>query len=196
MSDLLNQLPLWLNSYKYLAIFILAIAEGPLLMMTCGFLYHWGQISLVPAFLCLIGGDAVGDLGWYSLGRLGAGPVIRKFGKLLRITPPIIDKIEQRFKNHQNKILFISKITMGFGFALATLISAGILRVPVKKFISLNLLGGIIWTGLLMLLGYFLGNVYSFITEPFKIAFLFFLIAGVITTLWSINRYFIKKELS
>lgn len=185
----------FLNLSKYVIVFILCIVEGPVVMVTSGFLLKLGQFNLIPLYFALMGGDFAADLGWYAVGRFGAKPLIYKFGKFFNITPEIIEKIEKRFHTYQDKILFISKITMGFGFALATLIVAGILRVPFKKYVILNLLGGFIWTAFLLLVGYFFGNLYFMIAGPLKIVFVFFAAVVVILGIWAINRYLVKTEI-
>ncbi len=169
----------WLNTIvgvvsfsKYAIVFVLCIVEGPVVMISSGFLYRLGQFQLVPLYFSLMGGDFFADLGWYAIGRFGGGPLVRKFGKFLNITPEIIVKIEKRFKTYQNKILFISKITMGFGFALATLIVAGMLRIDFKRYALLNFFGGFIWTAFLLAVGYFFGNIYVYVPVPVKIAFI------------------------
>ncbi|MCL5009195.1 MAG: DedA family protein, partial [Patescibacteria group bacterium] len=183
------------NFSKYAIVFILCIVEGPVVMITSGFLYRLGQFDLVPLYFALMGGDFVADIGWYGVGRFGAKPILHKFGGFLNITPEIIAKIEKRFKTYQNKILFISKITMGFGFALATLIVAGMLRVDFKKYVILNLFGGFIWTAFLLLVGYFFGHLYASVVGPMKIVFVFVSIFVVIYALWAINRYLVKTEI-
>ncbi len=184
-----------LNFSKYFIVFVLCIVEGPVVMISSGFLYRLGQFELAPLYFSLMGGDFVADLLWYGVGRFGAAPLINKFGRFLNITPEIISKIERRFKTYQNKILFISKITMGFGFALATLIVAGMLRVNFKKYAFLNLAGGFIWTAFLLCAGYFFGNIYAIVAKPFKIVFLILLAGAIIAGLWGINRYLVKKEI-
>jgi len=191
----LEQLLGFLNFSKYALVFVLCIVEGPVVMITSGFLYRLGQFQIFPLYLSLMGGDFVADLGWYAVGRFGARKLINKFGKFLNITPEIISKIEKRFAAYQDKILFISKITMGFGFALATLIVAGMLHVPFRRYVILNFLGGFIWTALLLVVGYFFADVYTRIIGPLKIAFIFASAVGVVAGLWAINRYLVKKEI-
>lgn len=185
----------FLSFSKYAVVFVLCIVEGPVVMLASGFLYRLGQFDLVPLYIALIAGDFVADIGWYAVGRFGAWPIINKYGKFLNITPEIIFKIEKRFKTYQNKILIISKLTMGFGFALATLIVAGLLRVDFKKYLVLNFFGGFIWTGLLLTLGYFFGNAYEALVGPARIIFLLALATIVVWGLWAINRYLVKTEL-
>jgi len=185
----------FINSSKYLLVFILCIVEGPVVMITSGFLYKLGQFDILPLYVTLMAGDFVADIGWYAVGRYGAGPVVKRFGKFLNITPEIILKIEKRFKAYQNKILFISKITMGFGFALATLIVAGILRVDFKKYALLNAVGGFIWTAILLAVGYFFGNAYYAVARQYRAAFIVCAFMLVILSMWAINRYLVKTEL-
>jgi membrane protein DedA with SNARE-associated domain len=184
----------FLSFSRYAIVFVLCIVEGPVVMMTSGFLYRLGQFDLVPLYFSLMGGDFVADLGWYAVGRYGGRPLVEKYGKYFDITPAVIDKVEERFKKYQNKILFISKITMGFGFALATLIAAGMMKVDIKKYALLNFLGGFIWTAFLLLIGYFFGNVYNLIPNSFKIIFIVVIAVGIVLGLRYINKYLIKKE--
>jgi len=191
LQNLLN----FLSFSRYAVVFILCIVEGPIVMITTGFLLRLGQFQLVPLYFSLMGGDFVADLGWYAVGRFGAWPLINRFGKFFNITPEIVKKIEKRFKTYQNKILFISKITMGFGFALATLIVAGLLRVDFKKYALLNLGGGFIWTAFLLLVGFFFGNLYDIVARPLKVGFIILSVIVVICGLWAINRYLVKTEI-
>ncbi len=164
-------------------------------MLGAGFLYRLGQFSLLPMYLILLIGDFVADVAWYAVGYYGAAKLLQKYGKFFNITPEIIRKIEMRFKRFSTSILIISKLTMGFGFALATLLVAGMLKVPFKKYVALNLLGGIVWTGVMITIGYFFGNIYLLVSEPYKIAFVVFAIVLVIATLRWINRYLVNTEI-
>ena len=53
---------------------------------------------------------------------------------------------------------------MGFGFAVVTLMVAGMLKVSFKRYVVINLFGGFIWTAMLLVIGYFFGNIYTLIT--------------------------------
>lgn len=180
---------------KYLIVFVLSIVEGPVVMLSSGFLYRLGQFQLIPLYFSLMAGDFVADLGWYAVGRFGARPLINKFGGFLNLTPEVIDKIEKRFKTYQTAILFISKITMGFGFALATLMVAGMLKVNFKKYAVLNLLGGFIWTAFLVAVGFIFGDVYSRIIGPARVVFVAALALAVIFGIRALNKYLMKKEI-
>lgn len=185
----------WIEQSKYALLFLGAIFEGPVLMLASGFLIRLGQLELVPAYFTLMAGDFTADMVWYVVGRHGARVLIDKFGKFFNITPEIIAKIEKRFHTYHARILFISKITMGFGFALATLIVAGLLKINFKKYVVFNFLGGFIWTAFLLTVGYFFGNLYTFVPDSLKWAFLIIAAALIIYILWAINRYLVKTEI-
>jgi len=184
-----------LSTFKYLFAFVLAIVEGPMVMVASGILYRLGFFSLLPIYFSLMLGDFAADLGWYAVGRFGALKFVNRWGHYFSLTPDVVEKLEKTFERHHDKILFISKITMGFGFALATLIAAGMARVPFKKYALYNFLGGFIWTGLLMALGYFFGHLYTLLDKSFRLAFIIFLIAAVMAAIYGGGKYFKKQFL-
>lgn len=184
----------WFGQSKYILMFFGTIIEGPVVMLAAGFLYHLGQLSLVPMYLVLLAGDITGDIIWYSVGRYGARTIVRKYGKFFNITPEVIERIEGRFKKYQTHILIISKLTMGFGFALATLVVAGMLKVSFRKYIAINLIGGVIWTAFMIWMGYLFGNVYTLLDQQFKVGFVIIVTVAVIIGLRSLNRYFINRK--
>jgi len=159
-------------TYRYPFAFFSVVVEGPIAMVGSGMLYRLGQFDFLPLYIALVSGDLVADMFWYSVGRYAAEPFIRRFGRFFGVTKDVFEKMEEVFRKHDTKILFISKLTMGFGFALATLVAAGAVRVPFKKYFILNLFGGFIWTGFLIFVGFFFGQLYSQIADSFKVAFL------------------------
>ena len=154
---------------KYPLIFAGALFEGPVLMTAAGFFYKLGYIPLISVYCTLLLGDLAGDVVWYYIGYHGAHRFIKRFGKFFGVTEESVEKLKFLFKKHDSKIIFINKITMGFGFTLATLMAAGMSKVSLKKFIWLNFLGGLLWTGFLMMLGYVFGNIYMQISESLRV---------------------------
>ena len=171
MSDIVQYLGAWLETSRYALLFWGAIIEGPIITLTSGFLFHLKQLDFLPMFIALAGGDLLADMVWYGVGYFAAQPFIAKYGKFLGVTQEVMLTMEERFKEHQNKILIISKLTMGLGFALATLMAAGMLKVPLKKFFVINLFCGLIWTGLLITVGFFFGNIYTLVADELKVVF-------------------------
>src|SRR3954464_8070499 len=104
-------------AYKYFLLLPIAVVEGPLVMMISGFFLKLGFLSFLPAYLLLVAGDFIGDILWYGVGYHFGHGFIKRFGKFFSINEKEVATIERLFHKHHNYILFISKITMGFGFA-------------------------------------------------------------------------------
>ncbi len=159
----------WISPFKYFLLFALAVIEGPFTMTISGFLLRLGYIGFVPTYAVLVTGDLLGDTMWYTLGYYWARPFINRFGKYFGITDSLIKKTENLFGSHQSKIIFFSKITMGFGFALLVLMTAGMIRIKLKKFIAMNALGELIWLSTLLSVGYFFGTMYITVNQDIRI---------------------------
>lgn len=195
METSLHTLLLWLESSKYILIFIGTIFEGPVVMMASGFLFGLGQFSFWPMYIALVMGDFVADIGWYALGRFGTRTAIYKYGHFVGITPTTIERVENQFIKYHQKILIISKLTMGLGFAAVILVVAGIFKVPFKNYVILNLVGGFIWTALLIAIGYFLGNIFATVPLEIKIILGLIILTVVIFGLKYLNKYLKKQNI-
>jgi membrane-associated protein len=146
-------------------------------------------------YLALVSGDFIADIGWYLLGRYGTRHAIFRYGRFVGLTPEILEKVENRFIKYHQKILIISKLTMGLGFAVVILMVAGMFKVPFKNYITLNLVGGFIWTAFLLTVGYFFGNIFTLIPESGKIIFIIFIFITFILSLKFINNYLKSKAI-
>lgn len=164
--------------WVYIFVVFFAFAEGPFLSMIFGVLIKLSYFSFTPIYLALMLGDLIGDIFWYGIGYYYGYRFIKRFGKYFNITEGNIERIKVIFHKHKDPILFISKITNGFGFALATLMTAGMAKIPFRRYLAINVIGQLVWTGLLIGTGYFFGNLYlqiNTITGRFFIIVLFVL---------------------
>jgi membrane-associated protein len=182
----------------YPAMFVGSFVEGPALMILVGFLLRLGYFSLAPAFLLLLAGDLVGDFMWYGIGRFALHRTIARIEKFFGVSGELFEKIQAIFKKHEGKILFGSKLTTGFGFAVFIVMAAGLVKMPLKKFSALVTFGGMIWTAGLMTIGFFFGNIYLQIAKEFRIVFLIILAGIVLLVLYKFGRhmrqFFLKNK--
>lgn len=183
----------YLVTYRYVVIIPVTIIEGPIVMVLCGFLLRFGSFDLIPLYTILILSDMIGDIGWYCVGRFWGVPFVRRFGKYFSITEKTLEKGTELFHKHHNKILFISKITMGFGFALVTLITAGIAKVPFKKYLVFNVAGQFVWTAALLAIGYSFGNIYTSIDKGFRDVALVAIIVMALAIVYGFGKYINKR---
>lgn len=179
--------------YKYFLILILAIIEGPVVMSFSGFLWRLDVFNFIPLYFALMTGDLIADALWYGVGYFGGHRFIQKYGKYFNLSEEGVEKFKKFFDLYKTKILFISKITMGFGFALFVLISAGISKINFKKYMAINFLGQIIWTFVLMMLGYFFGSIYLIIDKSLKIGFVIGVFMFLIIIIYGLGAYLRQK---
>jgi membrane protein DedA with SNARE-associated domain len=116
-------------------------------------------------------------------------PFLKKRGHFFSVTPELFEKGKKLFERYNEKILLISKMTLGFGMAIVILMVAGATKVPFKTYLFINIIGEIFLVAVLLFIGYFLGNVYPYIADGFKTMFLFgsILIAGF--AMYGFSRY-------
>ncbi len=169
----LDQLVLWLSDYGYLAIFPLAVAEGPIITVITGFLASLGLFNFWLTYLIVVIGDLVGDAIHYSLGRWGGRAFVDRWGKYFGVGPGRIESLEKQFDKRGGKLLFIGKMSHGVGGAF--LVAAGLIKMPFDKFILANMLATLIKSLLLLLLGFYFGHALSTINAYLeKITFISF----------------------
>jgi membrane protein DedA with SNARE-associated domain len=160
MKDFLINLSTHHVYLVYILIIMFACLEGPVFSILFGILIRLGYFSFTPIYIALMLGDMVGDTIWYWIGRKFGYPFVRKYGKYFSITEENIHKVERIFHTYQKSILIISKLTTGFGFAIVTLFTAGLVKIPFRTYTALNFLGQFVWTALLIGVGYYFSYLY------------------------------------
>jgi len=191
----INPIITFLDSSKYFLLFIGSFFEGPIIMISSGFLWHLGVFDFVPMYIALFGGNFVADIIWYIIGYVGARPLVVKFGKFLKITPEVLEKIERKFAVYQSRVLIFTKLTLGFGFAVGILLFAGMIKVPFKKYGLINFICGLILTIVLIFIGYLFGNIYIIIPPIFKVIFLVGVVIFIILGIKKIKKYLASEKI-
>ncbi len=156
----------------YVVIGIAGIIEGPVLAVLMGIMVRAGYFGFMPIYITLMCADLVGDVGMYYLGYHYGRRFVVKFGKRFNVTEESVQKMENLYHKHKNKILFISKLTGGFGLPVVTLVTAGISKIPFYRYMFVNFIGQLFWSAMLLCLGYFFGNLYGSISSVFGKSFL------------------------
>jgi membrane protein DedA with SNARE-associated domain len=183
-----------LIQYKYSILIPLGFIEGHIVSLASGFLAHQGYLNPVLAGICIAIGNLLGDIVLYWLGYYKGDRFINRYGKTFGITTELVSKGHELFHKHKSRVLMISKLTNGFGFAMAVLFSAGAMKIPFKKFLFWNVIGETLWTGLLISLGYFFGTAYTSIDSTMT-KFFFIIVSLVLATFvfLKVRKIFINK---
>ena len=148
----------FLSHYGYWLMLPLMIVEGPIVTIVSGMLARLGAFNIFIVFGFSVVGDMIGDVIIYWLGYRFGMAFVRRVGKYMGITENLVLKIEKYFKKHGGKTIFTVKATTGLCFA--TFATAGIIKMDFKKFLKYSFLGGLAWSGFLVILGYFYGYMW------------------------------------
>ena len=144
----------FLVQYKYWVIFPIAIAEGPILALVCGFLISLGVLSFIPTLIVIFIGDIISDSIYYSLGKHGRR-FVEKI-KFLKITEYNLQKLESHYEKHPGKTIILSKASYGVGSLF--LAAAGASKMSYQKFLEYITPTNLVRSTLLLLAGYSLGK--------------------------------------
>ena len=181
--------------YKYFIMAPATLVFGPLTSVTAGVLLRAEVIDVVPTFLALAVGELTGDVVWYWVGRRWGERFVQKFGRYIGLTEVAVAKAKKLFEQYHDIIIFTSKSTSGFGFAIPIFFVAGLSRVPFKRYMMFNIAGQFLWTSGLVAVGYFLGHIYLAIGSVFEKVTLFALVIVIVVSIVAFGRYFRERLL-
>ena len=117
------------------------------MLFTVGFLTNGGYFDVITMLLVVFFGVMIGDNVWYVLGE-----VIKENSVFGRFITRIVKPFDEHLKKRTIWTIFISKFV--YGLHRPTLLRAGMLRLPFKKFIEGDISASIIWIFLIGGLGY------------------------------------------
>ena len=183
-----------LEAAKYPLFFLGAYFEGTVVMLTGGVLLRLDSVTFLPLYVSLMAGDILSDIMWYFIGYFGARRALHRWGHLISATPETTAKLERRFHKYHLRILVISKLTMGFGFATLILATAGMLRVSFWRYLTINVLGSFVWVAAVIWAGYTFGNIIALIPAQYQVVFFFVMITGFFLGLRALNKQLEKVE--
>ncbi len=147
-SGTLPQMGIW----TYLLLVLLVVLEGPSMTLLGAAAASAGLMKPQLVFLAATLGNLTADSLWYSVGYVGKIEWLSHFRRL-GLRPPLIERLKRGMTNHVTKILLIAKFTLSF--MIPTLITAGLLRVPWRRWFPTLIIADTVWTGLLVVIGYY-----------------------------------------
>ena len=172
----------------------LMIIEGPVATIIAAMLASLGAFNVFVVFIFSILGDLIGDVALYGAGhRYGMG-FVRHVGKYMGITEKLVLRMERYFAAHGGKTIFAVKSTTGLCWA--TFVAAGIVKMDFKKFVKYSILGGIVWSGFLVAMGYFYGYLWRELKVYIsQIGLIIFFVAAVSVVVINLFKTHEAKEL-
>lgn len=180
----------FLRSYGYWFMLPLMIIEGPVATIIAAMLASLGAFNVFIVLLFSILGDMLGDILLYGAGYKWGMGFVRGFGRRMGITETVVLKMEKYFEKHGGKTIFAVKSTTGLCWA--TFAAAGIVKMDFKKFVKYSFLGGIVWSGFLVSMGYFYGYLWKEIKQ--YISWVGWIIMGVAAVSFICITLYKKKQ--
>ncbi|MFN8439697.1 MAG: VTT domain-containing protein [Caldilineaceae bacterium] len=179
--------------WQYLLIYLLVAVEGAGVTLAAAALAGTGMLTPLWVFLAAGTGNLTGDFCWYLLGYFG------QFDRLLRWFPrfakfqPQIDQFRMQVNQHAPKMLFIAKLSLGV-MSIPTLVAAGMARVPLWRVAPVQILGEILWTGGLVLIGVYLGQYVTQFERGLQIASIAVGAILLLVVLWLLRKWLSSNE--
>lgn len=156
-----------LLQYKYFIMVPLVLFMQPAVGISGGILSRLGLMDPLAVYLTVCLTALAGDVGWYWIGYHYGQRFVGRFGRFVGITSEHVRVAQKIFHQNIAKILIISKVTNGFGLAIVTLFTAGMSRVPFGRYMLFNVIGEVIWSGMIVGIGYYLGDLYVRVEDVF-----------------------------
>ncbi len=142
-----------LGIWTYFILGLLVLVEGPIATLLGAAAASAGLMRPGGVFLAAAIGNLSADSLWYTLGYLGKTNWISQFGRRFGIRESLVQHLEQHMIKHATRVLFLAKLTLSF--VIPSLIAAGLLRIPWRRWFPTLALAETLWTGSLVLIGYF-----------------------------------------
>lgn len=190
------------HGYAVLFIWVLIETMGlPLpsvpLFITMGALAGSGQLNL---FLCIGFGvlaALLSDMFWYTVGRKRGSKVLSLICRIALEPDSCVRRTESIFGVYGARSLLITKFLPGLSAVSTPL--AGIIRMPLSRFVLFDVLGILLWAGAYTLVGYIfseeLDRALDYSQRMGKTLFEFVAAGLTIYVLWkySLRRRFLKQ---
>jgi membrane protein DedA with SNARE-associated domain len=180
-----GQLP-QLGYWTYLVLAVLVALEGPVATLLGAAAASAGLMRPWLVFFAAAIGNLTADSLWYSLGYAGKLEWALRFGRRLGLRPGVLERVEQGMHKNAAWILFMAKLTVSF--MIPSLIAAGLMKVPWRRWFPALFAGEMIWTGSLVLIGFYATEAIKRVEQGVEYLVLALSLVFVIIMLWMGRR--------
>lgn len=163
LKELAQDLVDLIFDWGYLGVFLLMAIESSfipfpseIVMVPAGYLASQGQMSLAMILTSGLAGSMVGAFINYYLAFFVGRRFLELYGKYFFISNAALDKMDEYFLKHGHISTFIGRLIPGIRQLIS--IPAGLAKMSIVQFSVFTALGAGIWSLVLTLLGYFIGE--------------------------------------
>ena len=184
----------YVASWGYIGIFFLMLLESSfipfpseIVLIPAGYLASQGEMSLWLIMLFAMVGSMAGAIINYYLAKSLGRRFLVKFGHYVFIKPSTLDKMDNYFLKHGHISTFIGRLLPGVRQLIS--IPAGIAKMGMKLFLTYTALGAVIWSSILVALGYFIGENKELLAQ-----YLHQITVGVVVSVIVLILWYYKKN--
>ncbi|MGD8584514.1 MAG: VTT domain-containing protein [Chloroflexota bacterium] len=185
-----GQLP-ELGAWNYLLLSLFMVWQGPIASLFGGAAASAGLLKPGLVFLVGVAGNLTADIVWYTLGRKGNVERLFERGRLGAHRGRFY-KLRQGMQLHATKILLMAKLS--FGLAVPTLVAAGLSKLSWKKWFPVVFLGETIFTGTLVLVGYYATEAVKKVEQGLHLFLILMTGLFIVAAIWFIPRLLRKDD--
>jgi membrane-associated protein len=185
LSVIIQDFGMW----SYLILFVVIFIEtglvftpflpGDSLLFAAGAFAAVGAFNPILLFVLMAVAAILGDTANYWIGH-ALGPKVFA-GKIRFLKVEYLEKTQAFYEKYGGKTIFLARfIPIIRTFAPFV---AGVGKMRYGYFISYNIIGGIVWTGVCTFVGYFFGNL-PFVKDNFSVVIIAIVIISVLPAVW------------
>ncbi len=194
LDDHLHELILQYGAYTYGILFSVIFAEtgfvftpflpGDSLLFAAGTFAAKGSFNPHFLFLLLTTAAILGDTVNYWIGHYVGVKIFDRFPKILK--REYLERTHQFYERHGGKTIILARfVPIVRTFAPFV---AGVGNMTYSKFVSYNVIGGIVWVGIFIYGGYFFGNL-DFVKNNFSIVIISIILISMLPGLTEYIRH-------
>lgn len=163
IEEILHKIVEIVEAMGYPGVFIMSALESTFMpipseatLIPAGYLVHQGKMDGVLVFLLAVTGTMTGSLANYFIALSCGRYVLIKYGRFFFMNEEKMEKMESYFHRHGPISIFLARLVFGVRHFIS--FPAGLARMNLVKFSLYTGLGGGLWSLLLIVLGYMIGN--------------------------------------
>jgi len=184
--DSLKYLECLVREYGYFALLIGTFLEGETILIIGGLLAKLGLLKLSTVVVVAVIGSFSGDQLYFYIGYLKGQEILKKYHKWERR----VDRIHKAIDHYRSTVMLGFRFV--YGMRIMTPFVLGLdKKVNVIRFLILNAVGAVIWSGTIATGGYIFGYALeSFVKDVKRYEIHVILAISIIgIILWMIHRY-------
>ncbi len=153
----------WLTTWGYFGVFGLVFVGNlgipvpeETVLLVAGFMAGRNELELRTLYLVGVTSAVSGDCFGFGFGRLGGQRLFERLSQRFRFVRDRYDRLQEFFKIHGNKAVFMARFIAGARFMAGPI--AGAAGMPFWRFLGWNVLGAMVWCTLIITIGYLVGD--------------------------------------